>query len=140
MATTDRPISMDQERGLTTDDPTLSAHNFRLKTPCGDCPFLKVGGVRHGVARVRGYARYFTDDPAFTFPCHQTVDKATPRDAWTDWHPDQAICAGGLAFAENVHQRNQLLLLAQRRGWYHPAQLATRRVFDTLRGLIMANL
>jgi hypothetical protein len=101
----------------------LTPDMFRQKKPCADCPFLKTGGVRHGVDRVFQYAGYFTSEPPATFPCHETRYKGQDNGSWQPWRKGQTICAGGLIFAEKVKRRNALLRWAEKLGWYKPEAL-----------------
>lgn len=47
---------------------------YGMTRPCGDCPFLKVGGIRLSQKRVREIAGAMLDSQGATFQCHATVD------------------------------------------------------------------
>ena len=110
----------------------LSADMYRQTKPCADCPFLKKGGVRHGIESVFQYAYYFTHDPGATFPCHQTRRPGQNNEGWEHWSEGQTICAGGLIFSLKVKMQNLLTRLALRNGWWKPADMRdTDKVCDS---------
>ena len=118
----------------------LSEDMFRQKQPCRDCPFLKQGGVRHGIKAVLDYASYFVLEPPVTFPCHETRYQGQDNSTMQPWRAGQTICAGGLIFAEKVKRPNTLLRLAAKVGWYKPEELRGRdTVVDSIKELLELN-
>lgn len=111
---------------------------FRQTSPCGDCPFRRVGGVRHGRERMRAYASYF-GFPGASFPCHQTRPADCDNSTWEAWRNGQTICAGGLLFAQKYHEQNVLVMIAVACGAFDPATLIGHElVFDTLEEMLEA--
>jgi len=110
---------------------------FDLTTPCGDCPFLRRGGIRLRPARVREIAEPCLDEGGgATFPCHVS---ATARGARRrlDWQH----CAGALLFALNHGVHTQAMQLAARLGLWDPARMkGHRRVFASLRAMLRTAL
>jgi len=104
----------------------LSREQFKLKAPCADCPFRKVGGVRHGLAAALNYTRYFTRGTGETFPCHRTVAPELDRSTWSEWGENQQMCAGGLAFAENIGFRSRTVTACIDAGVHDPESLTER--------------
>jgi hypothetical protein len=118
----------------------LSEEMFKQKQPCSDCPFRKEGGVRHGAQAAAEYALYFCGKKAVTFPCHQTVPKDDPRDDWSGWREGQTLCAGGLAFAEKLGVRNNIVRHGMAQGWYDPTKrIDTGMVFDSIAEMMLAH-
>jgi hypothetical protein len=107
---------------LTTDGP------YRLTTPCADCPFLREGGVRLTLARVRQIAGGMLKRSGGEFSCHKTTGvegKAAPG--------GRAHCAGALLFAEKNGNATQMMRIAERLRLYaHWRLRGHERVFDTL--------
>lgn len=116
---------------------TLTADMFRQTSPCADCPFRRVGGVRHPLLRMASYIAYFLRWPGATFPCHRTVPKDDDRSQWSAWREGQTICAGGMIFAEKYGRRNGVMVAGRVLGFYDESQLTGREeVFDTVEEML----
>lgn len=112
--------------------------NYGLRTPCDNCPFRKVGGIRLYPERVREIAR----DNEGTFPCHKTTRH--DEDGEHVQHDKEAHCAGYLIFREKIEHPNQMMRIAERLGMYDAKRLmtdnpATDEVFDSLPQMLRAN-
>jgi hypothetical protein len=131
-----------RERHLEVVDPGwlklwlgMKPEIYKQRVPCVDCPFRREGGVRHSLTQMVSYIRYFTADPATTFPCHKSVPKTDPRDKFSDWQDGQVLCAGGLIFAAKQGLRNSVVRHGVLQRWYDPAiHTADERaiVFDSI--------
>lgn len=108
---------------------------FKQTVPCSDCPFRRVGGVRHGAAQMLAYAHYFVGQPGATFPCHKSVPQDDPRDRWSEWSDGQVLCSGGLLFAAKQGIQNGIVRVGVANGWYDPGKHRPEElalVFDTI--------
>ncbi len=101
-------------------DPRLKPDIFKQRVPCVDCPFRKVGGVRHGKYMLASYISYFTTMPGSMFPCHKSVPPDVDRNKWTEWQDGQVVCAGGLLFAAKQRTVNVITAIGIALGWYNP--------------------
>lgn len=113
--------------------------NYNLKSPCDQCPFLKVGGVKHlGASRAREIAMCMASTPGATFSCHKTVDYGDdePREAKGTQH-----CAGALLFMEKVNPAgNQMARIVERLGLYDRTKLdGAELVFDSVTEMVEAH-
>jgi len=77
-------------------------HHFRLKMPCGNCPFRQEGAIHLEPGRLEGIAQELLNDDRSTFQCHKTVH----CDRGGDWGDDgkyqpsghEAMCAGAASY------------------------------------------
>lgn len=96
-----------------------------VPTPCNNCPFRKVGGIRLRRARVLEL-----HDKGGAFPCHKTVDH-DDRDRSTERE-----CAGAIIFAykEEGPGAGQMLRVSERLGLVDPALAEDEHpeIFDSL--------
>lgn len=87
--------------------------NYKLTTPCDQCPFLKENRRGFTLARLKQHA-------SGQFHCHKTgvevdgVFRATPK---------SQHCAGALIFLEKRDQSNQMMRIAERIGMYDRTKL-----------------
>lgn len=80
--------------------------HYRIKKPCGNCPFLKKGAIDLVPGRLEGIAESLLGDDHSTFPCHKIVHSAQGGD-WDEegaYHPSgrEAMCAGAAAYLMKV--------------------------------------
>ena len=76
--------------------------NFRLKVPCGNCPFRKEGAIDLREGRLDGIIETLHESDYAVFHCHKTVHH--PKGG--DWKEDgtyvpsgnEAICMGAVAY------------------------------------------
>ena len=97
--------------------------HFDLKKPCHDCPFLRKGGVRLTLARVREIAGGLLDSQGATFACHKTTVDDPDDDAERMENRDTRHCAGALIFAEKNGNATQMMRIAERLGLYNARTL-----------------
>lgn len=114
---------------------------FDLKKPCHNCPFLRKGGVRLTLARVREIAGYLLDSQGATFACHKTT---VDNDGEMVETRDTRHCAGALIFMEKNGNVTQMVRIAERLGLYDAKMLmedraAVRSVFRDLPEMIKVN-
>jgi hypothetical protein len=89
--------------------------NYKLTTPCSQCPFLK--SMAHGfpLSRLAEFAEG-------AFHCHRTgrMDEETGDYIVTK---DSQACAGALIFLEKRGMPNQMMRIAERFGVYDHSRL-----------------
>lgn len=94
---------------------------FRLKAPCGNCPFRTDDArVRLPRERAEDIAEGIIDE-SLSFSCHKT-------NVWTESDDDLPSvqpqhCAGAAIFLENLERPNQWMRIAERLGRYDRSQL-----------------
>ena len=107
-----------------------------MKTPCGNCPFLrKSGAVRLMRSRIEQIAGVMLDPHGGTFTCHKTTVEVEDEDGNCDREdgPNATHCAGALIFAEKNGNQTQMMRIAGRIGIYDPGQLnMDADVFDDI--------
>lgn len=76
-------------------------HHYRLKRPCANCPFLKVGAIELQPGRLDGIVSDLLESDQGTFQCHKTVHCARGGewDGEDNYQPSghEAMCAGAAA-------------------------------------------
>ena len=79
---------------------------FRVKRPCGNCPFLKVGAIALRPGRLEEIAAHLHADDSHSFSCHETLG-AVPDDDGDEGPCEnhvvtetEAHCAGAAIFLE----------------------------------------
>lgn len=70
---------------------------YKLKRPCGNCPFLKEGAIKLRSGRVEGILTDLMEDDHKQFPCHKTLSGAEDEEG--DYHSsgEEMMCAGAAA-------------------------------------------
>jgi hypothetical protein len=108
--------------------------DYKLKKPCSNCPFVRVGGVRLTASRIHEIAGGMLSNPGIEFVCHKTVrttDDEEEAVANCD-APGAQHCAGALIFAEKNGHTTQMMRIAERTGW-NPEELQGHEyVYDTI--------
>lgn len=115
---------------------------FDLKKPCDNCPFLREGGIRLTVPRVRDIAEGMLDSQGVTFPCHKTTVDDGEGDLKEG--PNSRHCAGALIFAEKNGNATQMMRVMERLHAYDAASLMADRstvalVFDDVDEMLEVN-
>jgi hypothetical protein len=117
---------------------------YSLKKPCGNCPFLKEGGIRLRPARAEEIAMAAISSQGARFSCHETT---IPIDSDEDLEGDRVDgknakqCAGAMLFALNQDQLNQGMRIAERlRLWEPNAMTGHNLVFEDLDAMYDANV
>lgn len=88
---------------------------FKLRAPCANCPFRKVGAIELRPGRVEGIVKQLTTDDESTFPCHKTTHDAQRTPSY---------CAGALIYLHKAGSPNVAMRLGQALGMYDPETLA----------------
>ncbi len=121
-----------------------------MKRPCDNCPFLRDGGIRLTVDRVKEIAGGMLDSQGITFACHKTTSVGR-ADALNDDEDEELVatgdslhCAGALIFAEKNRTATQMMRIMERlRAYDHKALMADKAVvatvFDTLGEMVKVN-
>lgn len=119
---------------------------FDLTRPCGNCPFLKKGGVRLSSARVSQIASAMLSSQGATFACHKTTIDVPCDDGDEDRIEtrDSRHCAGALIFAEKNQNATQAMRIAERLRMYDAQAVMADRdavdgVFDDLEEMLAVN-
>lgn len=116
--------------------------HFDLKKPCHNCPFLRKGGVRLTLARIREIGGSALSTQGATFACHKTT--IDTDDGERVDYKDSRHCAGALIFSEKNGNATQMMRIAERLGLYDAATLmkdkaAVRSVFRDLPEMLKVN-
>jgi len=108
--------------------------HFDLHVPCGNCPFLRKGGIRLTKPRVKQITRDILSDQGKTFACHKTTVERNGElvEATSSRH-----CAGALIFSEKHGACTQMVRIAERLRMYDPLKLmgnqeVVDQVFDSV--------
>ncbi|MDI2144891.1 hypothetical protein KBJ94_22830 [Pseudomonas sp. ITA] len=78
--------------------------HLRLKRPCSNCPFLKLGAIKLAPGRLDEIIAGLIEDDHSTFQCHKTVHSARGGE-WDDegnYTPSghESMCAGTAAYRQ----------------------------------------
>lgn len=115
--------------------------HFNLHVPCSNCPFLKKGGIRLTLPRVKEISSTMLSTQGATFACHKTT---VERDDQLVEAASSRHCAGALIFAEKHRNATQMMRIAERLGMYDARKLMARKdicdlVFDSVQQMLRAN-
>lgn len=113
--------------------------DYKLKTPCAQCPFRD--DIRPFLTT--GRAEEITDSLVRAeFPCHKTLDYSRDGvhgDAGAEIEGTTQHCAGALIMLERMEQPSQMMRIAERLGVYDRTTLAMDApVFDDAEAFIDA--
>lgn len=88
--------------------------NYKLTTPCAECPFLIGSGFtyRSLVAHAGG-----------EFPCHKACDVEEATGNFVPRGEKTPHCAGALIFLEKQDAPHQMMRIAERLGMYDRSKL-----------------
>lgn len=108
---------------------------FDLHRPCSDCPFRSDIDFYLSPARVLDILTGVLQEQE-TFTCHHTISGQRRRQGYTPGANDQH-CAGILLLIHHEGFAHSMLQIAERLGWYDPAQLdRTAPAFATVESLL----
>jgi len=115
---------------------------FDLYKPCSDCPFLRKGGIRLTLPRVREIAGAMLDSQGSTFVCHKTTGSNDEGDSVIT--KNSRHCAGALIFMEKNGNCTQPMRIMERLQMYNAKKLMANKataklVFDSLAEMLEAN-
>jgi hypothetical protein len=88
--------------------------NYRLTTPCDQCPYLKGSGFTW--ASLKAHA-------SGEFPCHKASDLSGDGFFVEKEGQKTPHCAGALIFLEKQKKPHQMMRICERLGLYKPANL-----------------
>jgi hypothetical protein len=74
---------------------------FKVKKPCADCPFRKVGAIDLRPGRLEGIIKFLLEDDHHLFPCHKTVERTSDDievDGVCETNGEASACAGALSY------------------------------------------
>ena len=76
---------------------------FKLKKPCDNCPFRKVGAIELSDGRLDGIIEHLESDDRQSFACHKTVHNERTGGEWDDddeYHPSgkESECVGAMVY------------------------------------------
>jgi hypothetical protein len=86
--------------------------NYKLTTPCDECPFLIGSGFTY-----RNLQRHAGGE----FGCHKACDAT--EDGVFEPHKKTPHCAGALIFLEKQNRPHQMMRIAERLGMYDHTKL-----------------
>lgn len=97
---------------------------FRLKRPCANCPFRKVGAIELRPGRLQGIIDKLVTDDWSHFQCHDTVH-GTLGGTWSAQgryraSGQEAMCAGAAIYLEKARQPTVGMRLGRALGFYDP--------------------
>jgi hypothetical protein len=74
---------------------------FKVKKPCANCPFRKVGAIGLRPGRLEGVIQFLLEDDSHLFPCHKTVERTSDdveEDGVYEINAEASACAGALSY------------------------------------------
>jgi hypothetical protein len=74
---------------------------FKVKKPCANCPFRKVGAIPLRAGRLEGIIKFLLEDDHNLFPCHKTVVRVSDdieEDGVDQTNGEASACAGALSY------------------------------------------
>lgn len=98
---------------------------FRLRKPCGNCPFRKTGAIELQPGRLEGIVADLRDNDMSTFQCHKTVHNSKTGGEWSeegDYEPsgNEAMCAGAILYLEKIGRPSVGMRIGRVLGVYDP--------------------
>lgn len=103
---------------LPADGVFSLARFFRMKKPCGNCPFLKDGAIELAPGRLQGIVEHLTSDDENSFWCHETVHNDRTGGEFDDEtgdyraSGDEAHCAGAAIFLQKQQMSSKWMRIA----------------------------
>ena len=111
----------------------MSTNQYAMTSPCVNCPFRKVGGIRLSKERAKEIASHDG-----SFPCHKTT--SSDEDGNPCETGKEKACAGFLIFNEKRGRPNQMMRIAERLGMYDPTKLRGHdEVFGSMAEMLRAS-
>ncbi|MDH0341983.1 hypothetical protein [Chromobacterium haemolyticum] len=102
--------------------------HFKLRRPCENCPFLKVGAIDLAPGRLKGIIDGLVHDDHSTFQCHKTVHSNRTGGQWGDdgnyrASGHESMCAGAMIYLEKLGRPTVGMRLGRVFGLYSPERL-----------------
>ncbi|WP_232469878.1 hypothetical protein [Burkholderia ubonensis] len=102
--------------------------HFKLRRPCENCPFLKVGAIELAPGRLDGIVDALLRDDRGTFHCHKTVHNERTGGEWdgdgnyvASGH--ESMCAGAMIYLEKLGRPTVGMRLGRVLGLYDAGRL-----------------
>lgn len=100
------------------------ADMFRLKRPCGNCPFRKTGAIELRPGRLQGIVNDLLVDDWSSFSCHKTVYPDHEAGSSSNQPTTrESMCAGAAIYLQKVGRPSVAMRLAQSVGILNPKDL-----------------
>lgn len=107
--------------------------DYKLTTPCNNCPFRREGFIPLRAGRVREIARGMLTNPGHEFACHKTTKGGHIISG-------SQHCAGALIFAEKNNAATQMMRISERLRCYdRKALVSDDLVFDNVAEMAKAH-
>jgi hypothetical protein len=106
---------------------------FKLRKPCENCPFRKIGAIDLRPGRVESIIDGLLQDDKSTFLCHKTVHNDRTGGEWHDDEDEgaryvssgkESYCTGALIYLHKARMPNVAMRLGQAFRLFDPATLA----------------
>lgn len=91
---------------------------FRMKKPCGNCPFLKEGAIELAPGRLKGITEHLLSNDEHSFWCHETVHNDRFGGEFDDESGEyrssgrEAHCAGAAIFLQKQQMSSKWMRMA----------------------------
>jgi hypothetical protein len=91
---------------------------FRVRKPCGNCPFLKEGAIELAPGRLQGIVEHLTSNDENSFWCHETVHNDRFGGEFDDETGEysssgkEAHCAGAAIFLQKQRMASKWMRAA----------------------------
>lgn len=106
---------------------------FKLKKPCENCPFRKVGAIQLRPGRVEAIVDGLIRNDQSTFHCHKTVHG--PKGGGDgELTGEESYCTGSMIYLQKIGQPNVAMRLGAGLKMFKPDDLAAQYdvVIDTI--------
>lgn len=102
---------------------------FRLKKPCGNCPFRKEGAIQLEEGRLENIVDGLVTDDWSTFQCHKTVHNEKTGGTWDEEgnytaSGEESMCVGAMIYLEKLGRPTVGMRIGRITGHYDPQVLA----------------
>jgi hypothetical protein len=103
---------------METDGDFSLTRFFRVKKPCGNCPFLKEGAIELAPGRLQGIVEHLTSDDENSFWCHETVHNDRIGGEFDDETGEyrssggEAYCAGAAIYLQKQQMSSKWMRIA----------------------------
>jgi hypothetical protein len=94
------------------------ANFFRMKKPCGNCPFLKEGAIDLAPGRLQGIVEHLHASDENSFWCHETVHNDRTGGEFDDDTGEyrssgrEAHCSGAAIFLQKQQMQSKWMRIA----------------------------
>ncbi|MDW5418127.1 hypothetical protein R6242_16290 [Iodobacter sp. CM08] len=104
--------------------------HYKLKRPCKNCPFLKMGAIDLMPGRLQSIIENLVNDDYSTFQCHKTVHDKRSGGSWNEEGEykasrQESMCAGAMIYLEKVGRPTVGMRVAKVFGIYNVESLSS---------------